>query len=335
MIRRRILTALAIVMVAVNCLVGTAWVGSANAAQTATVTGDALKVSPVRWDISMDPGTTKVVDLFIQNLTSVPVTLHPAINDFTASDDESGKPNVILDEEAYAPSHSFKRFAQPLKDLTVQPKEQRNIKLIVKVPAGAAGGGYYGAVRFSPAKGSGDKNVNLAASVGTLILLRVNGAIKEQMSVASMDVTQKGKAGSFFTSNKDLTLVTRFKNEGNVQVEPFGTVTIKKSNRLLQTISVNEKTPRGAVLPDSIRKFDNSITKVGGFGKYTLEGSFGYGTTGQLLTVKKTIYVVPVLFFVLVILAVILILFLIFVVPRMIRSYNKRIIQRASRGRRR
>ena len=76
MIRRRILTAVAVVMVAVSGLIGTVWGGDAYAAQTSKVSGDALKISPVRWDINMDPGTTKVIDLYIQNLTSVPAVLH-------------------------------------------------------------------------------------------------------------------------------------------------------------------------------------------------------------------------------------------------------------------
>lgn len=339
MIRRRILTAVAVVMVAVSGLIGTVWGGDAYAAQTSKVSGDALKISPVRWDINMDPGTTKVIDLYIQNLTSVPAVLHPAINDFMASSDESGKPNVILDEEKFAPSHSLKRMAKPLSNVTVQPHEQKNVKLTITVPKDAAGGGYYGAVRFSPAStDSTDKNVNLSASVGTLILLKVNGAIQEQLSIASFDVRQqpkdgKERLGSFFTSNKNLSMVTRFKNEGNVQVEPFGTIVLKKSNKVLGTFQINTSSPRGSVLPDSIRRFDTSLNKVGGFGKYTLEGSFGYGTTGQLLSVKKTFYVVPVFILILIGLVILFILFLIFVLPRMIRKYNKRVIRRASRRR--
>jgi hypothetical protein len=333
MIRRRILTAFAVVMITVSGLVGVAWHGSVYAAQTATVSGDALKVSPVRWDLEMDPGTTKVVDLFIQNLTSVPARLHPAINDFTASADESGKPSVILDEDKFAPNHSLKRFAQPMADITVQPREQKTVKLTIVVPKGAAGGGYYGAVRFSPAVDDGNKNVNLSASVGTLILLKVNGDTKEQMSVASFDVRQNGKASTFFSNNKNLTLVVRFKNEGNVQVDPFGTVILKKSGKVIDTIQVNNKTPRGSVLPDSIRRFDENLRKVGGFGKYTIEGSFGYGTSGQLLTVKKTFYVVPVAIILMAVAGLVVLLFLIFGLPRMIRAYNRRVIRRAGRRR--
>ena len=55
MLRHRILTAFGVVVVGVSILVSSAWMGSAQAAQTAAVgAGNALKVSPVRIDLKMD-----------------------------------------------------------------------------------------------------------------------------------------------------------------------------------------------------------------------------------------------------------------------------------------
>ncbi|HSX17315.1 MAG TPA: DUF916 domain-containing protein [Patescibacteria group bacterium] len=340
MIRGRIFTAGAVVLIAVSMLTSIVWHSDAYAAQTSNVTGDALKISPVRWDFSVDPGTTKVIDFYIQNLTSVPAILHPAVNDFTAATDESGAPHVILDETQFAPSHSLKKFVKPMSDFTVQPHELKNIKATVVIPKDAAGGGYYGAIRFSPANAEGSKNVNLSASIGSLVLLRVNGTVSEQLSVASFDVRQQpqdskeaAKVGAFFTSGKNLKSVVRFKNGGNIQVGPFGTVTLKKGKKTLSQVQINNVDPRGVVLPDSTRRFDVDVTKVGSFGKYTLEGNFGYGTTGQLLTAKTSFYVVPVPILLLAGIVLLFILFAIFVLPRMVRSYNKRVIRRASRRR--
>jgi hypothetical protein len=339
MIRGRILAAGAVVLIAVSLLTTVAWRSNAYAAQTATVGGNALKVSPVRWDVDADPGTTKVLDLYVQNLTDVAAKLHPAVNDFVAGADESGAPRVILDENQFAPSHSFKKFVKPLADFTVAPHEQKNIKATIVVPKDAAGGGYYGAIRFSPAANSGDKNVNLTGSVGTLVLMRVNGDIREQLKVTSFDVRQLSKdskapkTGPFFNSNKDLKATVRFTNEGNVQVGPFGTISLRKGRKTLSTMQINNVDPRGVVLPDSTRRFDVDVNKVGSFGKYSLEGNFGYGSTGQLLTSKTTFYVVPVFIFVLIGVGILFLLFLIFGLPRMIRNYNKRVIRRASRRR--
>lgn len=333
MVRRRILTAVVVVMVAVGSLVGLFPLGVASAAQTASVGGNALKISPVREDLTVDPGTTKTFDIFLTNLTSVPAALHGAINDFTASTDESGHPNIILDENQSAPSHSLKQFVDPVGNFTLAPGAQKDIKVTIRVPKGAAGGGYYGAVRFYPQQQGGDKQLNLAASVGSIVLLKVNGAIIEKLNVASFDVRRGDNAAFFFTGNKGLTNVVRFQNLGNVQLEPFGKLQLKRFGKVVGEFEVNTLDPKGNVLPDSIRRFDTKLTNVSSFGKFTLEGNFGYGATGQLVTAKATFYVLPVTYVVIAGIILLILIVGIFVLPRMIRSYNRRVLRRASRRR--
>jgi hypothetical protein len=324
-----------VVMIAASTLISVAFSGGrAFAAQTAQVGGNALKVSPVRLALEGDPGTTKVIEVSIKNLTGVTATLRPTINDFTASGDESGRPNIILDDNVFAPSHSLKRMAKVQGDITLKPAEERNVKVTITIPGDAAGGGYYGAVRFAPVNpGDPNSNVNLSASVGSLVLLRVNGTITENMSIASFDVRNKNKSKTFFNSNKDLKNVIRFENTGNVQVEPFGKVTLKRFGKEVAQYEVNSNIPRGSVLPDSIRRFELNMDKLSSFGKFTLEGSFGYGTTGQLLTTKTTFYVIPMPIIIAALVLIAVIVLAIVIVPKMLKRYNRRVIRRAT-GRR-
>ncbi|HSX34619.1 MAG TPA: hypothetical protein VLF62_03160, partial [Candidatus Saccharimonadales bacterium] len=294
MIRRRILTAVVVVMVAVANVAGPAFTGRAHAAQTSTVGGNALKISPVREDIVMDPGTTKVLDVYLTNLTSVTSYMHGVVNDFTAAGDETGKPQILLDENQQAPSHSLKAFASPIGNFTLPPGAQKNVKVTITIPKGTAGGGYYGAIRFYPQQRAGEKNLNLAASVGSLVLLKVNGAVTEKMTVASFDVRRGDNAAFLFTGSKGLTNVVRFQNTGNIQLEPFGKLQLKRFGKPVAEYEVNTRDPKASVLPDSIRRFDTNLSKVGSFGKFTLEGNFGYGADGQLVTAKTTFYVIPV-----------------------------------------
>ncbi|HSX32629.1 MAG TPA: DUF916 domain-containing protein [Candidatus Saccharimonadales bacterium] len=337
MIGRRILTAVVLVMITATSVVGSSLGGTASAQQRSQVgSGNALKVSPVRYDFTMDPGTTKTFDVIITNLTSVMARLHPAVNDFVASGDETGTPSIILDEDKYAPSHSLKQFVNPLKDFDLKSGDERTVKITINVPKDAAGGGYYGAIRFAPAAAPGsDKNVNLAASVGSLVLLKVNGEIKEDLVVKSFDVRKKDKPGSFFMDNKNIVGVVRFENNGNVQAEPFGTVVLKRFGKNVSTTQVNDNSDgqRGSVLPESVRRFDVELKGLSSFGKYTMEGNFGYGNSGQLLSSKTTFYVIPLFIILLGVGVLLFLLFLIFGLPRMIRSYNKRIIRKASRRR--
>jgi len=310
-----------------------AWIGRAGAAQSAIVGGNAIKVSPVRYDVKLDPGVTQHISLLVQNLSPVKATFRAHINDFVAAGDESGRPNVILDDDEYAPSHSLKRMVPPIGNFTVAAGATKEVKVAIVVPKDAAGGGYYAAVRFAPADVDTSENLSLSASVGTLVLLTVNGDIKENLSIESFDVRKKGVPGTFFMDNKDLGAVVRFKNSGNVQVEPFGKVTLKRGGKILGQYEINDAKVRGNVLPDSIRRFNVDLKKLGAFGKYEVEGNFGYGSTGQLLTSHTTFYVIPLYMILIAVGVVLLVLFLIFVLPRMIRAYNRKVIRRANRRR--
>lgn len=338
--RRKIFASLGTILASVTIL-ATSAVGASAATttntSTLTGTGNALKVSPVRTDLTINPGETKTIDVYVQNITNAEIKLHTIVNDFVAGKDESGTPNIILDEKKSAPLRSFKKYVTPIGDFSVKPNEQHNVKVVIAIPKDADAGGYYGAVRFEPASSDTNQNLSLSASVGSLVLVTVPGDLKEQANIASLDTrkvdpkTNKELPGSFFTNGKNLFGAVRIENTGNIQVQPFGKVLLKKSGKTLASYEINNTSPRGNVLPDSIRKFEFDISKnVGAFGKYTLEANLGYGSKGELLTATKTFYVVPVPVMIIIGLVLLIILFAIFVLPRMIRSYNRRVVQKAT-----
>lgn len=294
--------------------------------------GNGLRVSPVRSDVIVNPGQTKAVTITVTNITSTPALFQAVINDFTANSNETGEPAIILNSSEFAKGHSLKRFIKAIPNFTLQPGEQKNVSVTITVPADAAGGGYYGAVRFAPATpGAANQTVSLAGSVGSLILATVPGDIKSQLSIASFDVRSGVHPRSLFTSNKGISTQVRFQNEGNIQEQPFGKILLKdRSGEILAQYEVNSVDPRGNVLPDSIRKFNIPLEKVGSFGIFKLEGNFGYGSNGQLLSASTTFYVVPLIAIILFIALVAVLAFLIFGLPRLIRAYNRRIIQKSS-----
>jgi hypothetical protein len=337
MIRRRfsaILASAALVLTIAISPAAQVTAATTPAPTASSVGGNGMKVSPVRTDITINPGQSSTVTVNVQNVTSVPANLQVLVNDFVADKNESGQPAIILDATKYAPSHSLKRFiTTPIPNLTLQPNEQKAVKVTITVPKDAVGGGYFGAIRFAPASVTNDKNISLAASVGSLILLRVPGDIKDDLRLASLDVRKGDSVKILFTNGKKIKAAVRFENKGDVQEAPFGKIVLKQGDKILQTTEINNTDPRGNVLPDSIRKFEIDLTKVGSFGKYNVQGNFGYGTTGQLLSGQTTFYVVPVPIIILAVAAVLLILFLIFGLPKMVRRYNQNVIRRANRRR--
>lgn len=309
--------------------------GSVHAQNQATVNnGNGLRISPVRQDVTIEPGKSQTIDVTVENITDSPAELRGVVNDFVAGGDESGKPSILFDEDDYAPSHGLRRYVAPIANVKLAAKERKTVKVTVNIPADAAGGGYYGAIRFLPSSAGSDKNVSLTASVASLVLVTVPGDVKEQAGVESLNVSRgEGKASSLFTNGKDLKATVRFKNSGNIQVSPFGKMILKKSGKEIASYEINATTPRGSILPDSIRRFEVGFSdKAQSLGKYTIEGNFGYGTTGQLISASSTFYVVPMPFVVLAVALIALIIFLAFALPRMIKNHDRKLL-RKMRGR--
>lgn len=346
------LASLTSVVVAVGLLFsGTAMAATKAAAKTTTpqpnsangsASDNGLKVSPVRTDITINAGSTQVVVVTAQNVTNSVSSYAVQVNDFTAGTDESGQPQIILDATKYATNHSLKKLVGSIPNVTLQPGETKNINVPITVPKGYAAGGYYGAVRFVPASSANaaNKNVTLSASVGSLVLVTVPGNIHEEVSVASLDARKAVGANqidaprTIFSSSKNINAVVRFQNGGDVQEQPFGKIALQNwRGKTLATYEVNNETPRGNVLPDSIRKFELPLTKLGSFGKYKLVGNFGYGSSGQLITATTTFYIIPLFVIIIFVVIVLLVLFLIFGLPRVIKAYNRRVVAR-SQGRR-
>ena len=285
---RRVMTLLTILPVAVTFLVS-----PQAAAQSVNNSANTLKVSPVRTDIEIPAGTSKSVEVIITNLTAQDIVVKPIENDFVAGD-ERGTPSLILDENEYAPTHSLKRFMTPLEDITVPAMGSKVVSVVITVPQDAQAGGYFGALRFAPVTPGSGGQVNMSTSVASLILMTVPGDAIEHIELTDYKILQNGKAGSFFTSPKDILTTVRFVNKGNVQAGPFGKVTVTQGSNIVYDVDFNGDFPRQMVLPDSARRWDVPLEKIGDFGHYTVTGIFTYGKENKTFEVQQSFWVVPV-----------------------------------------
>lgn len=266
--------------------------GTHSYAAQNTNPADTLKITPVRSDIEIQPGQSKVVQMTVTNLTGAAITVHPAENDFIAGD-EKGTPALILDETQYAPTHSLKRFMTPLSDVTVPAKQSATINVKISVPASAQAGGYFGAVRFAPATPSTGGQVNLNASVASLILLTVPGNTVEKLDLTDFAVQQKGQNGTLFNTNDNIQVTMRFNNTGNVQAGPFGKIAVTEGKKVVYDTDFNNGDPRDVVLPDSSRRWDVPLNKLGSFGHYTVTATLTYGKNNQTIQVSKSFWIIP------------------------------------------
>lgn len=286
-----------------------------------------LKVSPVRSDISITPGASQTVQTTVTNLTSAPITVRPIENDFIAGD-ERGTPALILDPDKYAPTHSLKKFMKPLADVTIPAKQAKTIDVVITVPKDALPGGYFGAVRFAPASPETGGQVNLNASAASLILLTVPGNAVEKLDLTDFNVQQGGVTGTFFQNPNDLQVAFRFQNKGSVQLGPFGQIAVKQGKKIIYSADFNTKDQRDMVLPDSARRWEIPLKKIGGFGKYDVIATFTYGKKNETLEVKKTFWVVPMTVMIATGVGVLVLIGLIVGIVMFLKSYKRRILNK-------
>lgn len=265
---------------------------SPEAEAQAIKTANTLKVSPVRTDIEVLPGARKVVQVTITNLAETRVTVRPVANDFIAGD-ERGTAALILDEDAYAPTHSLKRFMSPLSSVVIGPKESKTINVVIAVPSTAQAGGYFGSVRFMPSDPDDGGQVNLSPSVASLILLKVPGATVEDLRVTTFEVQKQGKAGVYFSKPDNLQLFTRFENKGNLQVAPRGKIYVQRGRDVVYEADFNMGTPADMILPDSARRWDVPLRDIGTFGRYTVTATFTYGEKNQTIELERVFWALP------------------------------------------
>ncbi len=321
------LTALSLIVVAPQILAQSSGT-SGTATQQST---DSLRISPLKTDLNLKPGESGTVKMYIQNLTSQQLTLRAVNNDFIAGNKENGEPNIILDENEFAPTHSLKKFMQPISNIAVDAGERKEVEVVIEVPTTAQAGGYFGAVRFVPALPGGENSVNVSGSVASLILLTVPGNLVENLSVKQFGIQQNGKVATRFSSSKDIKALIRLENKGNVHVAPFGEVFVEKGKKVVYSAKINDTEPRGLILPDSVRKWEVPLKDLGSFGKYKVTAVVSYGGSNQTMTMEQTIWIIPTAFIVGAIAILLAIVVVVFLIVKSLKAYKQRILRGARR----
>lgn len=309
----------------------------AQASKNAPASGsvNVLKLSPVRSDISVVKGSTHVLQVTVSNVTKAPITVKAVANDFVAGDEENGTPALILEEGEYAPTHSLKRFMQPVGNVTIPAGQSKVVDVRITVPTTAQAGGYFGAIRFAPVSPNQDSQVNLSSSVASIILLTVPGPVTEKLDLTEFNVQQNGKSNWYFQSPNDLNLTWRFKSGSNIQLGPIGKISVKSGDKVVYEYDFNEKPQRDMVLPDSARRWTIPLKNIESFGHYTVYATFTYGSKNESVNVERSFWVIPAMVIIITVVAVLLVIALIIGIVMFLRRYKRNIINGQSRRGRR
>jgi hypothetical protein len=297
-------------------------------------TVDALTISPTKIEIAGDPGQTIIGEIELLNEQDEKKTFYTSFENFEPRG-ETGAPFFVGSGSGLA------TWLGTQGSIEITPGERVFIPYSITIPGDATPGGYFAAIFFGsqpPAAGAGSE-VSIGGKVGTLVLLRVNGAVAEGGGVLdfSSDVDSR-----IFTS-EPITLSYRFNNTGGDRVTPRGE--IKISNAFgMHVATLNANANEGSVLPSSIRRFSTtwgspidfsedraepSFFDIVGhqlqnfhLGIYTADLSLSWGESTQVADAAFTFLIIPWQLMVVVI-AVVVVLYL------LLRQYNRFIISRA------
>lgn len=322
--------ALAGVMV-VGLLADSLGVAATSAAPTSSATpGQGLEISPPVIELNANPGQTITTEVRVRDVTQSPLYVTGTVDDFGASVDENGNPQLLLNETG-ATRFSLKYWITGVTSLTLAPDQLAAVKVTIAIPANGEPGGHYGVVRFSgvPPNLSGT-GVSLSASVGALILLRVNGNVSDQLNLSQFAAGTQAGVDSWntkgFFEHGPVNFLVRLQNTGSVHEQPTGTITVKDIfGHKVGMVDVNPKS--GNILPDSYRRFVQTLPNKALFGHYTASLAMTYDGSKKL-SASFGFWVIPWELILLVIVALAVVLYLLRVG---IKRYNDHIIAMARR----
>lgn len=293
-------------------------------------TGNGLRITPVRQELTLTPGQNDSYTIEVTNVTAGPTTVQTFVNDFE-SDNESGQPTLIVNTEDATP-YSVRNFVTVPEDFALAPGESKEVTIFVNISENTAPGGYYGAVRFLAGTGIEDTDsaVALSASVASLVLVNVPGETSEGLTLEFISAARKSDRGRFFETAPD-NIITRLNNTGNTILKPFGRVAVKDwFGNVVFEYEFNGGQQRNNILPKTSRSFSDEISNIGFIGRFTVEANLSYGEGGgNIITANSTFWVLPWKVLLAVLIIVVLIVWF---ATRGIKMYNRKIVEKAKKN---
>lgn len=300
---------------------------------------EALTLTPVRLEISGNPGDVLDHEITLINEGEETEIFYSSFANFAANG-ETGNPSFVNDNTGLA------TWMNVANSVSLSPGSSETINVSISIPKNAEPGGYFGAVFWGTApEAQTSQEVSVTSKTGILILLSVNGEVKESGGILEFDI----KDGKRVFTSLPVVFSYRFRNDGGDRVKPEGDINVRNMFGILDArISANKV--EGNILPTQVRRFETTLVgsrknasseprEVKGFfakaeyewqnfalGRYTATISLSFGDSKQISEDKVSFWVFPWRFLAL----FSIILWLGFVSFRfLIRKYNARIIKKA------
>jgi hypothetical protein len=240
----------------------------------------ALTITPLTFDVTVDPGQEVGNRVRVFNGDAGPVTVQVLAEDFTAVGETGG---VALSDEV-VPEQSAKDWLHVSpQEFVIPAGKSVDVDFILRVPLDADPGGRYTAIVFSSSPSRGVGGSAIAQKIASLLLIRVTGLVQENLAIRSLEAPD-------FLERGPVSFTLRLENQGTVHVRPAGYLFVQdwRGNEV-ERLPI----PQERVIPRTLRAIDLTWDKRWLFGKYTANVAGVYGTFNEPLAARVSFWVVP------------------------------------------
>jgi hypothetical protein len=241
-----------------------------------------ISISPHTFELSANAGDRLTNKIRLENLSDLPLNLAVDKRNFTALG-EVGSVNLTEEETPFSLASWIKVTPS---EAVVPARGQMVFDVEIDVPLSAEPGGHFGSIVFRtrPVQNLSGSGATVAQEIGSLILLKVAGEIRELAEIKSF------AAEKSFLEQGPVKFELRTQNLGNVHLRPVGSITITDFfGQQVAKIPLEGKN----VLPEAVRKVMGEGGKDLFLGKYTATATLVYGSKNQLLTGSTTFIIFP------------------------------------------
>ena len=239
----------------------------------------AVSISPLTFDITVDPGQVITNFLTVYNNTQSAGSFTIEAEDFSPIG-ETGGVAITSNVPEELSAKGWLSF-EPAS-FSLEPGGSKDVQFTLKVPLDANPGGKYTSILVSSAGGS-TGGPSVTQKVANLLLIKVTGPVEENLRVQSFEAPN-------FLENGPVPFSLRIQNGGTVHLRPAGFIFVTSWWGGEQA---KIPVPQARVIPKTVRALDLSWDQKWLFGKYTASFAGIYGSTNEPLAATKTFWVVP------------------------------------------
>lgn len=256
------------------------------AAQNATP----LTVSPVRQEITLNPGETSTINVRFYNQSGTPTRGIVRVADFIV-DDASGTPNLIENAEQASPKFSAASWFTLVTDKVVVGGESPTvIQAKISVPENAHPGGRYAAIYLEAGEQSSVQNERKeSAATGvtprlvSLVYIKISG-----------NITEDALLSRFFTKSfyeyGPIEVTAEILNRGDYHIHPRGIVSM---TNFFSGLVAQEKLADINIFPDASRTYNLKLGSKWMLGRYRIDVATSYGDSGHAINRFLYVWVIP------------------------------------------